>query len=220
VSPNCIDVERIADVETAPEGHPLRQHVAECPRCQSLWLSYQTFMKADVKDATHIDSARRALESTIRAQAVGAGARREAAPRTSRMGTRTTWPAWLRPAIVTAAAAVLTAVGVSIWRGGPETTVLRGGSESLWSLQEPQVSSSAIVFAWKAVPDADSYDVEIFDDALNQVLHSAAVTATTITVDRSALSSVPAGAALSWRVRALKAGDEVATSPPASLTLP
>jgi hypothetical protein len=218
VSPNCIDVERIADVETAPEGHPLRQHVAECPRCQSLWLSYQSFMKADVKDATHIDSARRALESTIRAKTVGA--RREAAPRASRMRVRSTWPAWLRPAIVTAVAAVLTAVAVSVWRDrGPETTVLRGGSESTWLLQAPRVSSSAIAFAWKAVPDADSYDVEIFDDALNQVLHSAAVTATTITVDRSALSSVPAGAALSWRVRALKAGDEVATSPPASLTL-
>lgn len=219
MSPNCIDVERIADVETAPEGHPLRQHVAECPRCQSLWLEYQAFMKADVTNASHIDKARRALEGRIRARATASGAR-DVAPRTSRMRTRTPWPVWLRPAIVTAVAALLTVVAVSIWRGGPETTVLRGGSAAVWSLQEPQVSSSAIVFEWKAVPDADSYDVEIFDDALNQVLHSAAVATTTITVDRSALSGVAAGAMLTWRVRALRDGDEIATSPPASVQLP
>jgi len=217
MSQHCIDVERIADVETAPEGHALRKHVAECPRCQSLWLEYQAFMKADVTGATHIDAARRALEATIRAQA--ASGARDAAPREARMSMRSAWPGWWRPALIAAMASVLTIVAVSVWRGRNETPVLRGGSESVWFLWPPHVSGIAIVFAWKAVPDADAYEVEIFDDALHQVLHSAAVTTTSITVDRSALAGVPAGALLTWRVKALRAGDVISMSPPESLVL-
>lgn len=214
MSPQCIDVEHIADVATAPEGHALRKHVAECPRCQSLWLEYQAFMKADVKDASHIDHARRALEANIRKQAASSGAL-EVAPRASHMA----WPAWLRPAIVTAMAAVLTVVAVSVWRGDHETPVLRGGSQSVWSLQAPHVSGISVRFEWKAVPDADAYEVEIFDDALNQVLHSVAVTTPYISVERSALANVPAGTTLTWRVKALRVGDVISTSPPEALVL-
>lgn len=219
MSPNCIAVDRIADVGSAPEGHPLRQHVAECPRCQSLWLSYQSFLKADTAGATNIEAARRALAETIRQQA--AGVERDASPRASRMTTRSTWPVWLRPAIVTAVAAALTLVAVSIWRGGDsDRPVLRGGPETTWSLKAPKISGDAIVFSWNAVPDADAYDVQIFDDALNQVFKSAGVKTTTLTVDRSALSVVPAGATLTWRVQALRGGDVVTTSPPSSVQLP
>ena len=66
MSPNCIDVERIADVESSPE---LKKHVDDCPRCQSLWLSYQSFMTADVSGAPGADDARRSLEAVIRRQA-------------------------------------------------------------------------------------------------------------------------------------------------------
>ena len=83
MSPNCIEVERIGDIEGLPEEHSTRRHVTECPRCQSLWLSYQSFMKADVGDATHVDGARAALEKTIRARA---GAHAE--PRAARMANR------------------------------------------------------------------------------------------------------------------------------------
>jgi hypothetical protein len=108
---------------------------------------------------------------------------------------------------------------ILVWRNNSEEPVLRGGNQAVWELQTPHVTGIAIVFTWSAVPNADSYEVEIFDDALNQVLHSAAVTTTSISVDRAALANVPGGAALTWRVRALKQGDVVSTSPPASLTL-
>ncbi len=215
MSPNCIDVERIADVESSPE---LRQHVSDCPRCESLWLSYQSFLRADLSGAPGADSARRALEAVIRRQAGPATA--EVAPRTSRLATRRRAElSWLRPGLIAAAAAVVAVVAISVWRGGTDQPVLRGGPEATWSLEAPHVSGIAVVFKWGAVPDADAYEVEIFDDALNLVLHSASVTTPTISVDRSAFVNIPPGTELTWRVRALRGGDEMATSPPASLTL-
>jgi hypothetical protein len=217
MSPNCIDVERIADVETSPE---LRRHVDECPRCQSLWLSYQSFLKTDVSATPRIDEARRELEATIRGKAARAAVA-SAPPRVSPFSTRRRAElGWLRPGLIAAFAAIIAAVAISVWRGSSNEPVLRGGSEAAWELKTPHVTGIAIVFAWSAVPNADAYEVEIYDDALNQVLHSAAVTTTSISVDRAALANVPSGAALTWRVRALKQGDVVATSPPASLTLP
>jgi hypothetical protein len=173
-----------------------------------------------VSDAPHIDQARRELETLLRRKASEGGVVRDAAPRTSRMRVRSAWPAWLRPAIVTAVAAVLTVVAVTIFRGGgSDEPVLRGGSKTEWKLEAPHVTGLAIVFQWNAVPNADAYDVELYDDALNQVLHSASVATTRVTVDRAALANVPAGAELTWRVRALRKGDVIATSPPASLIL-
>ena len=217
MSPNCIDVERIADVESVPDGHPLRQHVAQCPRCQSLWLSYQSFMQADVSGANNVEAARTSLAATIRRQA---GATADASPRASRMAKPSRWSAWLRPALATAMAAVLAVVAISVWRnGGSDEPVLRG-DESAWSLHAPQLGGDSIVFQWDEVADADAYDVQLFDDSLNEVYTSGPVSATTVTVVRGALPSVAAGASLTWRVRALRAGDVISTSPPSSLTVP
>ncbi|HET6462769.1 MAG TPA: hypothetical protein VFH33_03130 [Candidatus Krumholzibacteria bacterium] len=215
MSPNCIDVERIADVQSSPE---LRQHVADCPRCESLWLSYQTFMTADVSGAPRADDARRSLDAVIRRQAGRAAV--DEVPRVSRLATRRRAElSWLRPGLIAAVAAVVAVVAISVWRGSTDQPVLRGGSEATWSLQAPRVSGPAVVFTWGAVPDADAYEVEIFDDALNLVLHSASVITPTISVDRSAFVNIQPGTELSWRIRALRGGDVLATSPPASLTL-
>jgi hypothetical protein len=216
MSPTCIDVDRIADVESSPEGHPLRQHVAECPRCQSLWLSYQSFMKADVSGAPDIEAARKALAETIRQKAGVA-----AAPRASRLARRPPWYVWLRPGLIAAMASLLTILAVSIWRGGgPDEPMLRGDDDAVWLLQSPQLSGESIVLEWKPVPDADAYDVQIFDDALNEVYTSGALTTTTTTIPRESMPSVAAGESVTWRVVALRGGDVVSTSPPASLTLP
>jgi hypothetical protein len=216
MSPSCIDVERIADVESSPE---LRKHVADCPRCQSLWLSYQSFLSADVAGAPGADDARRSLEAVIRRQA-GQTAAADVTPRTSRLATRRRAElSWLRPGLIAAMAAVVAVVAISLWRGGSDQPVLRGGSAATWSLQAPRVSGLAVVFKWGAVPDADAYEVEVFDDALNLVLHSASVTTPTISVDRSAFANIQPGTELTWRVRALRGGDVLATSPPALLTL-
>jgi hypothetical protein len=218
MSPNCIAVDRIADVESAPEGSPLRTHVAQCPRCQSLWLSYQSFLKADTAGASNIEAARRELAATIRRKAVGAGDSRS---NTSRMSTRSGWSPFWRSALVAAVVAGVVAAGSSIWRDrGSDEPPLRGEVGDGWLLQTPVASGESITFAWEPVTDAESYDVQIFDDALNIVLHSAPVTTATITVNRSALSGVASGATLTWRVRALRVGDVISTSPPTSLTLP
>jgi hypothetical protein len=173
-------------------------------------------MKADVSDAPRIDDARRTLEATIRRSAANAAD----TPRVSRLSTRRRAElGWLKPGLIAALATVVAVTAILVWRNNSEEPVLRGGNKAVWELQTPHVTGIAIVFTWSAVPNADSYEVEIFDDALNQVLHSAAVTTTSISVDRAALANVPGGAALTWRVRALKQGDVVSTSPPASLTL-
>jgi hypothetical protein len=137
------------------------------------------------------------------------------------MDKRSSWSAWLRPAFVTAVAAVLTVVAVSLWRGGQsDEPVLRGAEESAWSLPAPQLDGEKIVFEWAAVEGADAYDLQIFDDALNEVYRSGPVSTPTATVVRGALPGVAPGASLTWRVQALRGGDVISTSPPSSLTLP
>ena len=60
----------------------------------------------------------------------------------------------------------------------------------------------------------------LHDDALNEVYTTGAVTTPSATVPREALPSVASGQSVTWRVCALRGGDIVSTSPPASLTLP
>jgi len=214
MSPDCIDVERIAEVEN---NAALRAHAEECPRCQSLWRSYMAFMKADVSGAPHADVARRALERTIRQQAgMGAGA---SPPHDARAQARAARPAWLRPALVTVAAAAIAVVALTLWRGGSDQPVLRGSEREAWSLQPPRVSAMTIDFAWNPFPGANAYEVVVYDDALNEVLHSGGVVSPSITVNREALSQFPAGTSLTWRVQAIQLGDIISTSPPASLVL-
>ncbi|HET6348777.1 MAG TPA: hypothetical protein VFH88_06795 [Candidatus Krumholzibacteria bacterium] len=212
----CIDAERIADVESLPEGHPMRQHVAECPRCQSLWLSYQSFMQPDVAGASNLDGARRSLAETIRSRAEAADAMTSSRKPVQKVSR---W--WLRPALVTAAAALLIVVAVSLLRNNsPEQPMLRGGSETQWSLQTPEVSDNSMLFAWNRIPGADRYQIEIFDDALNTVFRSAALKSSTATVPRAVLGDLPSGSFLSWHVNALKGGDVISTSPPSTLNIP
>jgi hypothetical protein len=217
MSPNCLDVDRIAEVGAVPEGHPLREHVANCPRCQSLWLSYQSFMKADLGGAARAGEARATLEESIRRRAAASG---RAWPPVSLSARRPRWSGWLRPALVTAVAAALTLTAITLWRGDGEQPVLRGVEDARWLLAAPRPLDGRIEFEWQAVEDADAYELVLYDDALNEVYRSGTVTATTATVLREALPGVADGASLTWRVLALRAGDVISTSPPSSLTLP
>ena len=215
MSPNCIDADRMADVEAAPEGHPLRQHVAECPRCHSLWLSYQAFMKADTSGATNIETARRELAESIRRRAgsTPAGLPVPGSP-------RALWPAWLRPALITAMAAVLTLLAISVWRSDrSDEPVLRGGDDSIWVLQEPRVSDDSVMLEWQAVAGADAYEVQFFNDELDEVYRSGPLSATSLIVERAEMPSVAPGTTLTWRVNALRSGDVTSTSPPSSVTV-
>jgi len=219
LSPKCIDVERIADLATLPDDHESCRHARECPRCRSLWLSYQSFMEAGALPGANVEAARRELEARIRRH--GASAFPAAAPPASRLKPGRFWPAWLRPAPVLVAAAVLALVAITVWRGGePEAPVLRGedAGESALMLNPPDVSAAGIRLSWSPMPGADAYEVRFFDDALSEVYRAPAA-GTELVLDRSSLDVVP-GTRLTWRVVALRGGDVVGTSSPASLTMP
>jgi hypothetical protein len=220
VSPNCIDVERIAELASLPESHGARQHVRECPRCRSLWMSYQSFMEATAVPGANVEAARRDLEAAIRRRAAEAFPAR--VPPSARISFRERWAGLLRPAPVAAAAAVVVIAAALLWRAsGPEPPVLRGGEAAAgFVLEAPEVSATAIRLAWTEVAGAEAYEVRLFGPDLNEIHRSGPVTATHVELDRSALPSLTPGTSLTWRVIALRGGDVVATSPPGSVTIP
>jgi hypothetical protein len=220
VNPNCIDVERIGDLSGLPEDHAARRHVKECPRCRSLWMSYQSFVKAAASPDADLEWARRQLAATIRrsAQEHPAGA-----PPSSRLSLRERWSVLLRPAPLVAAAALVVVAAVLWWRGGgPEAPVMRGGEAAGPGLvlNAAEVTATEIHFSWSAVPGADAYEVRLFDDGLDEVHHAGPVTAPEVVLDRSALPALAPGTSLTWRVLARRGGDVVETSSPASVTIP
>ena len=213
MSPNCIEVERIADVEALASDHPTRRHVEECPRCRSLWLSYQTFMATGPVDGARPDAARLALAEFIRRRATGT----LSVERPSRFTLKNLWAGW-RPIPLVAAAMIVAVVAVTLFRGGgrDETPVLRGDSGVTLTLTDPaRLADGSVQFSWSAVAEANSYEVRVYGPDLAELARCPAA-GTSLVVEAGVL---PAGD-LTWRVVALRDGDVVETSAPASLTLP
>jgi hypothetical protein len=218
LSPNCIDIERIAELSVLPESHELRRHADECPRCRSLLLSYRSFMEASATPGADVVSARRALEATIRSHARDPfPAAMPPAARRKRGGFRAML---FRPAPALAMAAVLVIAAIALWpRGDTETPVLRGESASrALELHAPEASGTGVHFSWSPFAGADSYEVLLFDDTLAEV-HRATAAGTEYFLDPRA-AGLAAGTRLTWRVVARHGGDAIATSSPGSVTLP
>ena len=216
MSPNCIEVERIADVEALAPDHPSRRHLEECPRCRSLWLSYQTFMAIEPVGGARPDAARLALAEFIRRRMAGT----LPAQRPTRFTLRSLWAAPWRPIPLAAAAMIVVVAAVVLFRGGgrDEAPVLRGdsGVTAALTLNDPtRLADGSIQFSWSAAAEADAYEVRVYGPDLAELARRPA-TGTSLVVEAGFL---PAGE-LTWRVVALHDGDVIETSAPASVTLP
>jgi hypothetical protein len=214
----CIDGERIAEVSDLPADHPLRRHVADCPRCRNLLRSYQKFVLAEPVAGFAGDAALRTLDALI-ASKVG---ERSAASRPAQSTSRFSLRGFLRPVPLLAAAAVCALVAVVVWRQsqGPDDILLRNESPSPAAALAPAEvrPDGSILLSWTAVPGADAYQVRIYGPGFTEVYRHPDVAETSAVIDRSSLpSDLPPQLDLLWRVYALQSGDVVQVSDPGSI---
>lgn len=219
----CIDIERIGSVLDLAEDHPTRRHTRDCPRCRSLLVSYQTFLRAEPTEGSGIERGRASLDATIRARAgrfAEAGTRSRTTP--ERGGF---FRMMLRPAPLVAAGAVVILAAALLWPRGDGAPVLRNGNTvdaHGFVTDAPQSrADGSVQLSWSPVEGADHYEVRLYSGDLAEVYRHPAVTGTSVTIDRAALPpALASGTDLTWRVVALQGGDVIGTSTPRSLRVP
>jgi hypothetical protein len=225
---DCIDVERIPEVLKLRADDPERRHVETCPRCSAILASYRAFMKAEIIAGSDPDDADTRLTAFLTSKI---GAPQDAtedvtgAEDLSRKGflPRIIEGFFMRPAWVAALLLIIVA-GVFLWRPWTsEQTVLRGSSQvgvpQPLTLSAPQkLPGDRVRLEWTPMAGADSYQVRLYDKYLNGIARLEPTHETELIIDRSMLP-IETPDELIWRVVALKRGDEIGSSDPASLVL-
>jgi hypothetical protein len=182
---NCIEPEAILALVLgeAPEAERLAtlDHVMSCPACH--------------RDYEYLS----AVE--------------EASDKTERIAGRRA-PLWRRALPLAAAASLVLAIGGLMLKGRTgDDGVERGGAGRI-ALIAPGAEvppGAPLHFAWKPVPGAGRYVIEV-QSAAGETVFSDSTADTTATLDRAA--ALTAGATYTWSVRTLEQGaEEPATSP-------
>ncbi len=177
---------------SAEERRAIVDHTASCPACAEAW--------------------RLAVEVTPDPLPV-------AVPPASRPAwTALRWPATFAP--LEAAAALVAAVGAGVWLSrAPEpanTPAFRGGEvpvvRSLVG-DDGALPREQFALRWSAGPEGSRYDVRVTTEALQVVAEAEGLTEPALVVPPTALSSLPAGSRLLWRVEVVAPDGERAASP-------
>ena len=124
-------------------------------------------------------------------------------------------PRW---AMAAAAVVILTTGGLTVWRASLQENVLRG-AESNIELTAPHDSpavSAPLVFAWRRVPRAVSYEIELVE-ASGALVHLAGVRDTSWTPPDSV--HLASGVEYRWWVRATLDDGTTIEAPPRRLVL-
>jgi hypothetical protein len=184
-------------------------------------LIYQRFLSGAEEAGANPEAAEEHLRDVMK-EAIDRKARRAD---TRKRGGFLAWVsgvAFPRPAWAAAAAIVLVAAAV-VWRQPwtTEQTVLRGDDGLALLHVEPSqiLKNGDVTLSWHPLADADGYLIHIRSAALEQIALFGPLADTTHVFDPD---SLPSGTpqVLLWRVVALRAGDEIGRSQPASLQLP
>lgn len=217
----CIEPEEIATVLGLPPDDSRRRHLEECPRCASRLLLYQRFLSAAEAPGADSEGADLKLEAAMREAIYGAAASAEPAP-PSLARRRSRANAW-RP--VWAAAAALIVIAAALWwrPWSPDRTMLRSGEEgtgvrAVRLLEPERLDHGAIRLSWRSLNGADGYVIRIRDLDLEEIARFGPLPDTTFVLQRSMLPP-GTGSPVLWRVIALRSGDEIGRSGPASLEL-
>ena len=225
----CLSLDELGQIESLPAADPRRQHFDRCPRCRARLASYRDFMEpaspaigskpdeADVRLASALDQEIAGLSLHGRAS------RREGATEGGGSLGRFLQSLW-RPAFrpVWAAAIVVLAFfgvrGVRDWQlDQGDRIILRQGSGAsaiVVKTQEARFQPDGTVsFSWSPIADADSYRISFFGPELLELQSLDAGAGTSLTISAGVLPDVGGpDEPLFWKVRALRGGDEIASS--------
>ena len=106
---------------------------------------------------------------------------------------------FLMPMAIAAGLLIMFAGGIMLWRFRPTSDVMRGasGAIELASPVEPVSDTLPVLFVWRRVPAALSYEIELVNDA-GDLVFQRALTDTTVALPRDV--ALKPGATYLWRV--------------------
>jgi hypothetical protein len=221
MSTTCPPLESFAELLRLDAQDPRRRHLEQCPRCRARMMAFRSFMEMEPAPVgADREDARRRLVAAIRRETLRSVGR--AGPRRSIWQRRLPWPVW-KPALGLVAAALLIVVLLRAAgdRGPQAPLMLRGANPTEAVARVPAATWAAdgsAVLRWPAVPAADGYRVLVFDQDLQEIARLDAAGDTSLVLSPARLAALaPSGAALFWRVAALRQGDQISLSPPATL---
>lgn len=204
-----IDEHEIEAILAAAEDDPRRRHIAECARCRSRVMLYQSLFESAGEPRD--EDANRKLEAVIRRELEGPAV----APFRTPVVHGSRRLRWLAAAAVLVAAAGIT---FSMLRapGGDET--LRGPKATSFAVAAAHaLPDGGFDLRWDRVAGAEAYEVVIYDVGYAEIARYPVTGATNLVVPAGVL---PPKSALLWRVTARSAGRDVAESEVGTLQTP
>jgi len=202
-TPDCIPIERFADVLTATES----EHMKTCPRCQTevaLWQAFETTTTAnDERDAV------KRITGRLRDAAAASAPPKRA------------WR-WLAvPRLVAAAAALafVAVIGYGLWDPEPSVRVAPRSSSTVYRTLHVQplaplgdVASAPRTLQWAPLDGAVAYEVSLREVDGTMVWRETTSSAR-VDLPAAVVAQLAPGRTLSWSVAARNAaGDVVAES--------
>jgi hypothetical protein len=219
----CVAAEDVGDILVLPEGDPRRLHLESCPRCRALVVSHREFLAAHDDESIYGEREARQMDAA-RARLVA-----ESRPATAHRGSaerpRETWwdrwfapslrPAWAIAGVALAAGAVLYAARL---RAPAPEPVLRGGGVEPMALGEPERRpDGGVVLRWRAEAGAERYELHFYSTSLAELGQLSGADTSIVLAPAELPEAYRAGAIILYRVRAMRGGDAIATSPTGTL---
>jgi hypothetical protein len=221
----CIKVNEIATILALDPEDPRRRHLDECPRCASRLLLYQRFLTAGEASGADADAADAHLAEVMKSAIDRADISNEV-PESNGLLERIVKGMFTRPVWATAAVVLVAAVALVWWQPWKEDgIVLRSDMASLpgaphLSLGPVEaLADGGMRLTWTPVEGAEGYVIKIRTSDLAEIARFGPVADTSFVIYRSMLPPEAPPVVL-WRVVALRYGDEIGRSRPASLELP
>jgi hypothetical protein len=225
----CIEIDKIASVLKLPADDERRQHLEQCPRCASRLLLYERYLSGAVRPGADPEDADLRLAAVMKS-AIDRNDDDDDAPERGGFFARVAEvlayagarPAWAAAAVIV----VVVAAAALVWRPwSPQDTVLRDGKTPQEEVRQVLVDEVAVadegafLLSWRPFEGADGYAISVRTPELAEIARFGPVADTSFVL-RRALLPLEAPSVLLWRVVALRAGDEIGRSRPASLKLP
>lgn len=220
MSDRCLKPEEIGDLialsaggpegPEGPEGSddPRWAHVDECPRCQALLQSYTAFLDpVGVPAGADLADAEVRLDAALGKEIGTTG--KVVSPPTS------FWNPFRVRTLAAAAAVVIVAIGLSVFRPGsevisPQEPVLRGigAPAAPFRCQVGMLNEGVFRMTWPLIAEATGYRVVVYGEDLGELATF------DVGMETSFELRPPEGAAF-CRVIAMRGGDEMGRSDPA-----
>lgn len=222
---DCMPIENLVELITLDPDDPRRAHLDACPRCRARLAAFRSFLEMHpLPEGARPADARKRLSRAIR-QETSISQRSRSRPGPWSFLEILRRPRWQAAAgLVVATGAVVLLLQLTERR--EEQPILLRGAEGTESVEGSVPAHSvqadgAVELRWPSMADADEYQILIAGLDLEEILRVEAGPETQILLAAETVRDLGRpGSVVFWRVSALRGGDRIALSPPATLTLP